>query len=73
MNRKSQECSCSYHKHVVSTAIKKEADPEVLLHQFFRKCPYTYCAYSYTNRSYTNRVRTILSIILILLYHSLEK
>jgi len=24
--------------------IKKEADPKGLLHQFFRKCPYTYCA-----------------------------
>jgi hypothetical protein len=68
MNRKSQECSCSYHKHVVSTAIKKEADPEVLLHQFFRKCLYTYCVCLYTNC-----VRTILSIMLILLYHSLEK
>ena len=52
---------------------KKEAYPKGLLHQFFRKCPYTYCACSYTNRSYTNRVRTTLSIILILLYRSLEK
>jgi len=25
---------------------KKEADPKELLHQFFRKCPYTYCACS---------------------------
>ena len=60
-------------KGELSYKVKKEADPEGLLHQFFRKCPYIYCTCSYTNRSYTNRVRTTLSIILILLYHSLEK
>ena len=26
------------------TEIAKEAVPKGLLHQFFRKCPYTYCA-----------------------------
>ncbi|CCL88719.1 hypothetical protein BN189_340049 [Clostridioides difficile T10] len=53
--------------------IKKEAVPRGAASSIFRKWVHTYCACSYTNRSYTNRVRTTLSIIFILLYHSLEK